>query len=280
MQRKRIAVCAIIMAAAVTALQAVAQQDEGPILRPKKPAPATLLVSCDLACNWKLDGEAKGDIDTGGSAKARVELGQHLVLAVTEDGLDQAQQIVKVQEKGQMVVAIELKPVREARLKAEQEQQVKAAQEQREKERQAEEQAASEQQERDKQARERAAQEELDRQIWIDPATGLMWTKKDNGSDMTAQEALNYCNGLRLAGYSDWQLPTIDQLATISDASVTGSGWGQHVKGDLQISGFEWGVSTGKKRQVPWTYNFYDGSRLEGPLGERQDRALCVRRSK
>ena len=53
---------------------AAAQQDEGPILRPKKPpakpAAATLLAMCDLACNWKLDGEAKGHIDAGGSAKA------------------------------------------------------------------------------------------------------------------------------------------------------------------------------------------------------------------
>jgi hypothetical protein len=238
-----------------------------------------LLVTCDLACNWKLDGEAKGRVDAGGSAKARVQLGQHLVVAVTDDGSDQAQQIVNVQEKGQIVVAIELKPVREARLRTEQEQRDKAVQEQREQDRQAQELAAREQQERDRQAKERAAQEELDRQIWIDPATRLMWTKKDNGSDLSAQEALNYCSGLRLAGYSDWQLPTIEQLATISDAGVTGSGWGQHIKGDLLVSGFEWGVSTKKNHLVAWTFNFYDGSRLEGPLGDRQDRALCVRRS-
>jgi len=278
-RRGRIAGCALFTVMAVATLQAMAPQDEGPILRPKKPAPATLLVTCDLACNWKLDGEAKGSIEAGTSAKAKVQFGQHLVVAVTEDGLDQAQQIVKVQEKGQMVIAIELKSVHAARMKAEQEAQDKAAQEQLEKDRQAQEQAAREQQERDRQARERAAQEELDRLIWIDPATGLMWTKKDNGSDVTAQEALNYCRDLRLAGYSDWQLPTIDQLATISDAAVTGSGWAQHIKGNLQISGFEWGTGIKKTRLVPWTFNFYDGSRVESPLGNRQDRALCVRHS-
>jgi tetratricopeptide (TPR) repeat protein len=120
----------------------IAQQDEGPILRPKKPAPATLLVTCDLACNWKLDGEAKGHVDAGGSAKAQIQLGQHVVVGVTEDGLDQALQIIKVQGKGQTAVAIELKPVREARLRAQQEELGRAAQEQREKERQAQEQAA------------------------------------------------------------------------------------------------------------------------------------------
>jgi hypothetical protein len=50
-----------------------------------KPAGATLLVMCDLACDWKLDGEAKGLIDAGGSAKAKVEFGQHLVIATTEE---------------------------------------------------------------------------------------------------------------------------------------------------------------------------------------------------
>jgi hypothetical protein len=279
MTDRRIAGWALSAFMVVGAAHVMAQQGEGPILRPKKPAPATLLVTCDLACNWKLDGEAKGGIDAGGSAKARIQLGQHLVVAVTDDSLDQAQEIVMVQEKGQMVVAIELKPIREARLRTEQEQRDNAAQEQQNQDRQAEDLAAREQQERDRQAKERAAQEELDRLIWIDPATGLMWTKKDNGSDVTAQEALNYCGGLRLAGYSDWQLPTIDQLATISDPAVTGSGWGQHIKGNLQISGFEWGTSIKRTRLIPWTFNFYDGSRLEGPLGDRQDRALCVRRS-
>ena len=67
----------------MAALPALAQQDEGPILRPKpqpKPAPSTtLLVMCDLACDWKLDGEAKGRIDAGGSVKAKVMPGQHMV---------------------------------------------------------------------------------------------------------------------------------------------------------------------------------------------------------
>ena len=279
MRGKTIACSVLAVILAVPAAQLIAQQGEGPILRPKKPAPATLLVMCDLACNWKLDGEAQGSIEAGGSAKANVQFGQHLVVAVTVDGLDQAHQIMKVQEKGQTVVTIELKPVREARLQAEQEAQKQAAREQQEKERAAQELAASEQKERDRQARERMAREELDRLIWTDPATGITWTKSDNGSDVTAQEALNYCSGLRLAGYSDWQLPTIDQLATISDAAVTGSGWAQHIKGNLQISGFEWGTGIKKTRLVPWTFNFYDGSRVESPLGNRQDRALCVRHS-
>jgi len=147
---------AIILMIAVFALgegMVMAQQDDVPILRPKsqitKPTSATVLVTCDLACNWTLDGEAKGRIEAGGSAKVKVELGQHIVIAVTEDGVDKVQQNSEIKANGQTIVSIGLKPVRDTRLKAEQEAQDKAAREQqenelREKERQKQEQLAHE----------------------------------------------------------------------------------------------------------------------------------------
>jgi len=129
----------ILVSAWLGAGVAVAQQDEGPILKPKaksKPEPtATLLVMCDIACNWKLDGEAKGHIEAGGAAKVKVELGEHAVMAVTDDGLDTAQQLPDVKAAGQKVVSLELTPVRNARLKTEREAREKAVREQQEKER-------------------------------------------------------------------------------------------------------------------------------------------------
>jgi hypothetical protein len=105
---------------AVVVVPGMAQQEEGPILRPKpKPAAATLLVICDLACNWKLDGEARGRIDAGGSAKVKVEFGQHLVVAATEDGLDKAEEELNIKAAGLTLARLALVPVREARLKAE-----------------------------------------------------------------------------------------------------------------------------------------------------------------
>jgi S1-C subfamily serine protease len=123
----------------VATAYALAQQDEGPILRPKKPVAkpavpsATLLVICDLPCNWRLDGEAKGRIEAGGSAKAKVELGQHLVVAVSEDGLDKAEQVLDIAAAKQTLARIDLAPAREARLKAEQAARNKAGQEERDK---------------------------------------------------------------------------------------------------------------------------------------------------
>ncbi|MGD0680826.1 MAG: hypothetical protein ABR990_02150 [Terracidiphilus sp.] len=119
---------------ALATMHGMAQQEEGPILLPKpKPVAATLQVICDLACNWKLDGEAKGRIEAGGFAKVNVELGQHVVVAVTEDGIDQVKQFSEVKSSGQAVVHLALQPVRDSRLKAEQQARDKAAQEARDK---------------------------------------------------------------------------------------------------------------------------------------------------
>jgi hypothetical protein len=284
MRDRKIVYWAMIATTAIAFLPVLAQQNEGPILRPKNPAPATLLVLCDLACNWKLDGEPKGSIETGGSAKVKIQFGQHMVFAVTDDGLDKAYKIVEVQENGQIVVAIELKPVRNARLIIEQALQDRAAREQQEKERAAQEQALREQQERDRLARERAAQEELDRLIWIDPTTRLMWTKHDNGFQLTnLKDAYMYCSALRLAGFADWRLPTIDELASITNPWGRQEGKGA-LKGDIQISGEVLiGDKLGKLRKNGvqevdvWSFIFWNGERFESVVSSNMNRAICVR---
>ena len=158
---------ALAVALAITAHSALAQQDEGPILRPKsasaKTVDATLLVICDLSCNWMLDGEAKGSIEAGGSAKTKVEPGQHHVVAMTVDGMDQVQQSAKVEARGQSTVSIDLQPVRDARRKADQNAREKEALEQQEEQRRAQEQATKDQEAEAQKDRERAVREETAR---------------------------------------------------------------------------------------------------------------------
>jgi TonB family protein len=148
-------------------------------------------------------------------------------------------------------VNLELQPVRDARLKAEQ-------------------------QEREKQERERVAQEEA-AGVWTDPATGLMWTKKDNGGDVNWQQAADYCRNLHLAGHSDWRLPTIDELPGIYDVNVGG----MHVKGSLQLSNWRvWSSSQGNTIEQVWYFDFSYGERSSTYFTNSAfDRALCVRRS-
>jgi len=47
--------------------------------------------------------------------------------------------------------------------------------------------------------------------------TGLMWQQSDNGTVREWQEACNYCDGLTLAGHSDWRIPDRRELVSIVD---------------------------------------------------------------
>ena len=53
-----------------------------------------------------------------------------------------------------------------------------------------------------------------------DSDTGLMWQQGDDGSTRTWQDALSHCEGLSLAGYSDWGLPDVKKLESIADHTV------------------------------------------------------------
>ena len=52
-----------------------------------------------------------------------------------------------------------------------------------------------------------------------DLATGLTWTQSDGGTTHEWDDALNYCEGLTLAGSEEWRLPNIKELHSIVDYS-------------------------------------------------------------
>lgn len=39
-----------------------------------------------------------------------------------------------------------------------------------------------------------------------------MWAANDNGSNITWIDAVRYCENYRVGGYSDWRLPTLEEL--------------------------------------------------------------------
>ena len=139
------------------------------------------------------------------------------------------------------------------------------------------------------------AQETQARGYWVDTSTGLMWAAKDNGKDVTWRQAIRYCRDLRLAGYSNWRLATIDELQGIYD----GSGFDVPVprkgiqralagkpKGGLLLSGARhWSSNRvnddrGHPSGYAWQFDFPHGRRWKDPLGYNfQLRALCVRRA-
>jgi len=52
-----------------------------------------------------------------------------------------------------------------------------------------------------------------------DTKTGLMWASKDNGEDITWKGAKRYCENYRGGRYTDWRMPTQDELAGLYDKS-------------------------------------------------------------
>jgi len=286
----------LAMIVLLTSGSAHAQQDgDVKVIITAKSKPAslpTLLVMCDLVCNWKLDGEVKGQINAGGSAKVKVEPGQHMVEATTDDGVDQVKLPSTIKPTGQTMVSIELQPIRYARLISEQEKIDEAAKDQ----------AAHEQAKRD--LAERQNREMLEREriahddavgVWTDSMTGLIWTKNDNGRDVNWQQAVDYCQNLRLNGYSDWSLPTIDVLYKgIYNADIYIRG-DLRVKGSLHLTGSEWSETDGDSlssksnwkdaKSAEIRHDTYLGGDVVDTQGQwpKKDgfrkRALCVRHS-
>ncbi|HEV2132731.1 MAG TPA: TonB family protein [Terracidiphilus sp.] len=54
--------------------------------------------------------------------------------------------------------------------------------------------------------------------IWTDRASGLMWTKKSSGNNLNWNQAQSYCRSTRVAGHSDWRLPSIAELQALLDS--------------------------------------------------------------
>jgi hypothetical protein len=54
----------------------------------------------------------------------------------------------------------------------------------------------------------------------LDTSTNLMWEANDNGADINWVNAKFYCENYRGGGYTDWRMPTQDELAGLYDGSV------------------------------------------------------------
>ena len=53
----------------------------------------------------------------------------------------------------------------------------------------------------------------------LDTKTNLMWAAKDNGYMIKWSDAKKYCEAYRGGGYTDWRMPTADELAGLYDQS-------------------------------------------------------------
>jgi hypothetical protein len=116
--------------------------------------------------------------------------------------------------------------------------------------------------------------------IWEDSTTGLIWSVKDNGSDMSWDQANNYCENSTLQGQTDWRLPTIDELKTLYDRSLSKKQY--KAKGPIELGAASMWSGTKNNSGDAWNFNFFNGgtsmSPTRGGCGTSA-RALCVRQS-
>ena len=227
----------------------------------------TLLVKTDMGCNWKLDGQSMGMLKADDANVVLVSAGEHLVEAAATDGtafirtkvqVDQVEKTVDLRLRSQDGRQPKMQPAEAPRVPA-----TDAAQ----------------------------------NQTWTDPATRLMWTAKDNGSDVDWEQATAYCAKYQFAGHSGWRLPTTEELQGIYDPSVSARTlFGHdftvdvHVNGNLTVTGSTWsgsqGEGLGRPYQAQWFVKLGGlptspdmGKPLKNFMHFDWDmRALCVRR--
>jgi hypothetical protein len=115
-------------------------------------------------------------------------------------------------------------------------------------------------------------------ETWIDPDTHLTWTASDNGAGLSWLQAQRYCRDLRLAGFKNWTLPTIDQLqGLVGNADARAA---YRIKGPIKLTGWQWSSTPGKQDGEGWALDFGDGGRASVAAGDSGlNRALCVRES-
>jgi hypothetical protein len=118
---------------------------------------------------------------------------------------------------------------------------------------------------------------EIPQGAYLDPETNLMWTKGDNNKDIDWNQANKYARQLRLGGYSDWRLPTIDNLKKLYDPKKTGV---YKIRKPFRLtSRFVWS-STKENWSSAQFFSFGDGRQYHVPvIYSANYRVLCVRRS-
>ena len=113
--------------------------------------------------------------------------------------------------------------------------------------------------------------------VVVDNETGLMWTRKDNGQDIDWIAATEHAKNLRLGGYADWRLPTIQELERLYTPKDGGK---YNISEPFQLSrSFLWS-STKKDSGSAWYFGFKPGRQRNSLLITSYNRrCLCVRRS-
>jgi len=121
------------------------------------------------------------------------------------------------------------------------------------------------------------------KEVVIDSDTKLMW--QDNSEAKTKVlnwiDAVNYCESLTLAGYSDWRLPNIIELKSITDLSKSSNAIDDAFVNILYgTNTYYWSSSTVNSSPFyAWVIYFLSGEDWWGDKDSESLRVRCVRNS-
>lgn len=258
---------------------------------------ATLQVTTDLDCSWKLDGKPQGILKPEDSVEIPVTFGKHNISAFSDDVQVAFNADVTVSQAGEQTVEIKLIKTELTvttdldcawKLDGDSQGDLKAG-----------DSIAvpislgkhkiyalskdgsvafntvvTVSQDAKPEADIKLKEIELNRKwVWLDVETGLMWTKETNIGDITWQQASDYCECTDLGNFHNWRLPTIDELKSIDDHGIV-----SHWPNSLDVYGSRlWSSQKGEKSAD--AFIFASGGKQ---ISIKQDdghnvRALCVR---
>ncbi len=109
-----------------------------------------------------------------------------------------------------------------------------------------------------------------------DNGTGLVWQQSTPSTPFTQAEALAYCAGLNLNGYTDWRLPSIVELVSIVDPSALDSSIDNAVFPNTRSSFYWSSTPAAGAASVAWSVIFRLGSVSQAGVFESAY-ARCVR---
>ncbi len=110
-----------------------------------------------------------------------------------------------------------------------------------------------------------------------DHVTHRMWQKQDNVISYTWDAAITYCEGLTLAGFSDWRVPSPKELESIPHDAVYFPSINTTFFRVTAPSNYWWFPASSRGTPSPWYAGFF-GLQCVGPFLETSyGYVRCVR---